>query len=631
MNEFELQAEDYNEVDGLRAFMVMDPRIDLNEVPYYNILKGGQYIRYNQNISSSYSNSSAQFSVVPPSKDIAVDKKIYIDVGFQFVFTGDAGAGNTMLPSVTVGGVEYLAGQTDALRFMAFQQVVESLSITFNTTTVSQNLSDYIEAITRAGFSKEYENTDLSIAPSMHDQFQELGDWASWGGSRNPLASWGNNASQQPRGGLKYIITANTQTSATVQVRWSELLLISPLAMGKLEQKGFLGLTNLDFTFNIGNLSRMWSHDNTNNDWNDGAAASSIAVTWLEAPQLRLCYITPPSSEPIPYINKYPYYEINRYPTDTGAALAGGATTRISGSNIQLSSIPKRLFLLARERNADKTFNDADSYARIDGVEIQFNNKNSLLGSATSRDLYEISARNGLQMSWAQWDQFSGSVAVIDFSHDISLDDSHAVGSFGQYSLQVNLDITNIGTVSKQYTFYMIVLSEGIFSIEGTSTSKTVGSVLPHNVLEAMQLGELEHIPYYEQYDYVGGSFLGFLKSVGRKIGKAIHTGATFLKKRALPFMKKYGPAIFGVAAKVAPMLMGLGYEEEEVLKILDRKGLLNNHLFNNQLRNIRYDGPIYNKSNNTNGAGVTGAGVAYGAGVTGGARVSRSRLRNRK
>lgn len=562
-----------NLVDNLQANLVLDPRIDIEEVPHYNILKGSEYVRYNQNISTSYSTSSVHFSVVPPNKDIVVDKKVYIDLEFQFQFTGDAGAGNVMLPQVSYNGVNYLAGQTDALRYMAFQQICENLSITFNQTTVSQNLSDYLEALTRAGFRTEYEDHDLSISPSMHDQFQELGDWNTWGAARNPLASYGNNSAQQPRGGLEYIITNNTQTAATVLVKWSELLLISPLAMSKLEHKGFLGLTNIDFTFNLGDLSRMWCHDAANNDWTDGGAVPTINVSWTKAPQLRLCYLTPPKSEIIPYINKYPYTEINRYPTDLGASVAAGASSRISGNNIQLSSIPKRMFVVVREKNSDRNYTKADAYSRIDKVEIQFNNKNSLLGSASTRDLYELSVRNGLQMSWAQWNQFCGSVLCVDFGNDISLGDAEAVGSFGQFQLQVDVDFTNIGSQAKNYTLYLIIASEGVFTMEGTTSRLNVGNVFPHNVLEGMQLADLERVPYHQQYDYIGGSFMGFLRRVGRKLGKALHKGIKFGKK-VLPMVQEYGPKAIGIAEKVAPLLLSAGYSERDIENFLGRQAV---------------------------------------------------------
>lgn len=597
-----------NQVDGVPSTLIIDPRINIDEEPHYYIEKGASYVRYDQNISTSYSNSSFHFSVVPPNKNVGVDKKIYIDVAFRFDFTGDAGAGNVMLPSVTVGGVEYLAGNTDALRYMAFQQIVESLAIQFNQSTVSQNLSDYVEALTRAGFRQAYEASDLSIAPSMHDQFQELGDWITWGSARNPLAAYGENSAQQPRGALQGIINSNTQTAAQVDFRWSELLIISPLLFSKMEEKSFIGLTNLDFTFNLGNLSRMWCHDAVNNDWTDGGAVPTINVSVLEAPKLRLCFLTPPITEEIPLINRYPYHEVNRYPTASGASLAPGTSTKISGNNVQLSSIPKRIFLFARERNQDRDYTKADAYARIDSINIQFDNKNALLGSATSRDLYEISVRNGLQMSWAQWNYFCGSVCVIDFGHDISLSDYQAVGMSGQYQIQIDLDITNVGSNAKNYTMYMVVISEGVFSLEGTASRLEVGNVLPQNVLEGIELKDLERRPYHEQYDYIGGSFLGFLKRVGSKLAKAAHKGLK-LAHKAVPFVekglelgKKYLPKAIGAVEKVAPLLMAAGYSEDQIARAitsLPQQGL--------------------------------GAGLKGGVMPTGGRKMARKSLRNRR
>lgn len=575
-------------IGGAHSKLVLDPNIDVDERPLYLIEKGPSYCRYNQNISTSYSTSSINFSVVPPNRLIGVDKRIFIDCAMSFTFAGDAGLGNKLLPTVTVGGSEYLVGETDALRWMPLQSCTNSLSIQINQSSVSQILSDYIEAISRVGFTQQYEDHELSVGPSMHDQFQEFGDWSLYGGARNPLGKYGDNSAQQPRGGFKFLVTSNTQTAAVVEARWSEPLLMSPLLLGKMQQKAFLGLQNIDFNFNLTDLSRMWCHDAVNNDVLSGPPT----VAWLAAPQLRLRFLTIPLIEKIPRTNLYPYVDVQRFVTDVGSTTSAGASGSVAGNNVQLSSIPKRVILICRERNEDRSYTKADCYARIDSVQVNWDNKNDLLASCTSRDLYRMSVEAGLKMSWVQWNYYTGSVLVIDFGSQIGLEDLQAPGMSGNYQLQVNCNFTNIGSRSVRYSFYMVVCSEGIFRMDETLSSITVGDVVPRDILDGAQLSQIEKMPFHEAYDFTGGSFWSSLKRAASK-------AARYAVEHGPELIAKYGPKALEAAA-----MLGLGNDQ---MSLQDRA--------------------MYRA---TTGSGLTGGrrvNAARGSGLTGGGLTGGRRM----
>jgi len=267
----------------------------------------------------------------------------------------------------------------------------------------------------------------------------------------------------------------------------------------------------------------------------------------LPNPAMRLCYLTPLSLQPIPLVNKYDYYSINRYPTTAGSGtVAAGASGTVDAQNIQLSGIPKLVYIFIRQRNSDRAFGESDAYARINQIRIQFNNKNALLGSATSRDLYEMSVRNGLQMSWSQWYKHTGSVCVIDFANDIGLDASEAVGSRGQYQFQVSVDFTNPGTNAKNYVLYTVPVNPGVFTIADTKTSLDTNMNRPLDVLMAEE-GGIEAIPYHDAYDFQGGSFFGKIKKWGRRLLPYV--------RQALPYVKTgldWGAKILPYAAFLA-------------------------------------------------------------------------------
>jgi hypothetical protein len=541
--------------------LILDPEIDVDQTPLYTIRKPASFVRYDNNISTSYSTNSVNFSVVPPSKICAVSKRCHIDLAFQFVFSGDAGDDRVLLPTITENGVDYLVGETDALRWMPFQSVCDNLKVSFNQTNVSINPSDYIEPLCRIGFSHDYEDHELSVGPSQHDQFQDFGDWTKYGSARNPLCAYGENSAQQSRGALRLRVTQNTQTAATVLAEWSEPILMSPFLLSKIEQKGFLGLQNMNFTFTLGGnaLSRMWCHDATNGSQLSGPPV----VSWQSAPQLRLKYLTVPLIEKIPEYNAYPYCEIVSRDTNFGQ-LAAGATNTASGSNVQLSVIPQRLILFVRERNADRDYTKTDTYANISNVKLNWDNYNDVLNSAREQDLYGLSVRNGLKCNWAQWHTHVGSVVCIDFGRDVGLPDAAAPGMRGNYNMQVDVTYTNLSDRTINYSFYYVCINEGTLSFDDTLSQITVGDVLPSDVLTADQMNQLEKLPFEEAYSYCGGSFISSLKRVGHKLARGVRKGVEFAIKHgpeAARLVKKYGPQVLEVMA-----MAGLGMDAGDVM-----------------------------------------------------------------
>lgn len=614
------------EVAGVPARLVMDPRVDCDSEQLYIIRKGAEHVRYDTNITTSSSDSSINFSVVPPNANIACDKRVWIDLQVQFTLTGP----DTGVPLVSVeGGAApgQLLGNTDGLRWMPLHSVCESLSVSFNQTNVSQNLRQYIEAVTRCGYDPAFEGTYLSVAPSMHDQYQNYGDYVVWGSGRNPLNKYGENSAQQPRGALSYLVTAVSNTSATIIATWSEPILMSPFLLDKMQEKGFLGLTNIDFNFQLGDLRKMWSHDAVN-----GHALSNIAATMqnMSKPQLRFCWMTPPLTEDIPLVNRYPYHQVTDFRTTIGS-FAQGATFQQYTNNIQLSSIPSRMFIVVKPQigQAGDDYTKSDAYAYIDNIQIQFDNKNSLLGTATSRDLYELSVRNGLQMSWAQWSKFCGSVVVIDFARDISLSSAQAVGMSGNYNLSVQISGTNLApnydTVSvpnvTKLEAHLIVVNEGVFQLEGTLSSLSVGDVTSRDVLEAVELGYIEKMPWEEAYSYAGGSFFGKLKKIASKVGRVAKQGLQWGLEKGIPLAQKGLQAAESVGITVpGEALIKKGLEAAE------RYGPAALHLA--EQVGLGYAEDMYMK--NAMRRAHSGAGLSGGF-STAGARAPRASLRNRR
>lgn len=528
-------------VDGAKAMLIFDGRIDMrNHLGSYYIRKPGEEVRFRSEPAQTDDINAITFSIVTPNKNTAIDKRIFLKVKAQFTFSGDAGPGNVLMPFVTYNGVDYLVGQTDALRFLPIQSNAKSVRFSFNSSDVSQNSSDFIEPLCRYGYSKENLSEEFSTFPSMPDYYQEYNDFVLFGDAKNPLSSYGNNSAQQPRGALDYILKSNTQTSAVVEVEWMEPVLLSPLQVDKLVQRAFLGITEIDARFNMSpDISRLWSHDAVGNP----VLTSPPVVTFAsQKPELRLNYINlVPGSVP-PLTNNYPYYRPIAYPTSLGA-VAAGETVQRELQNIQLSSIPSRIYLFARQTNGTRSYVDTDTYMRLKFLNLQFDNRAGRLSEAKPRDLYQICVRNGCKMSWTEWYNKVGSVMCVDFGKDVGLRDYQTPGMRGQYQLQLSATLENIGSKEKDFTIWLIVIYEGAFKVVDTQTFVQTGDVYPINVKEAVQgkIPDVAMIHEADAYNYNGGSFLGKIKKWAQ------HSIPYALK--AADAVKKYGPAVASLLA----------------------------------------------------------------------------------
>jgi hypothetical protein len=428
-------------IKPLQTVVANDPRIDINEKREFVILQGGQRVTYKPVISTSFSNSSAQFSAPPPSPGIIVDRKIEIRYPVTVTINATGNAATAGQPTIQSG--------FDAFRAYPISSVTNTLTVTINNNASSINMADVIQPLLRYNTCRDTREYEYSTTPHMMDQYQTYE--AGVGTNRNPLAGYNDTYYEVARGGFPYtgLVNPNLQngvaTEAVINAELTEQLFLSPLLFGMGENSGFVGVQTMDFNFTyISNLARMWSHANI-----AGRTINSITVN-LGQPTLLFNYVTPKELQAIPKSVVYPYYDVQRYPTDANAPIASGASTTLNSANIQLQSIPKRMYIFARRRNADLyngvgAANLTDTFFEINSININWNNNAGLLSSASQQDLYRMSVSNGCNMSWEQWsggpvnrilgtnEQFGaiGSVLCIEFGKDIGLDQIECPGMLG--------------------------------------------------------------------------------------------------------------------------------------------------------------------------------------------------------
>jgi hypothetical protein len=597
--------------EKLDVVQVRDPRTIIHNKRDYACLRGGSQVSYKAFTTNSVSGSSIQFTCPPPSGSIIVDRKVYFELPIRLTLTSDAA--NSFI----------LAGQ-DAPRAFPLSSIIDTLQVTVNNTSVSINMGDIIQPLLHYNTDIKLKKSDYSMTPTYQDQSQTYQDLALVQNNRNPLGMYGDGGDEQveKRGGFPFVVVSQNNTSGTwtavIDMIISEPLFLSPFYFGCGNGSGFINVNTMDFNFTFVNnaFTRLWSHMTANTfaaptnkitggstTFNSfGAPGFSFA---LNQPQLVFTYITPNEMQLINALQPttYPYFDITRFPTDQGpiSYLSGG--TDINSNNIQLNSIPRRMYVFARASNAalqstalslapqppgaptpgvnQGACTLTDTFYTINSISINFNNFSGLLSSASQRQLYEMSIKNHCNMSWNEWSggpvqQVNsgtafplgkglanglfgtiGSVLCIEFGTDIGLNDFEAPGLQGQYQLQLKMNVSNPDVTGYHdlcpITMYIIIVSEGTFTIEKLGASMTqLGVISKSDILNA------QHKPginYHDIQHVNGGNFLDGLKNFGHKILSGI--------KEAIPYI---ADAAGKVAPYLTPLLFGLGEGEGGVM-----------------------------------------------------------------
>jgi hypothetical protein len=519
-----------NAVIPLKVVQVLDPQTAIRGNREYAILKGGSEITYKPILSNSVSDSSITWTAPPPNPAIIIGRKLRVMIPVQFVLT-------TVTPRP--GGLFQPASGMDAPRAYPVAQATQTLTISINNSAFSINLSDIISPMMRYNNSRELRGLEYSATPSMPDQSQNYSDLQNF--VRNPLLQYGDNTAEEARGGflMSYSNNANN-LQATVNCLFVENLWLSPLHFGRDEDPGFVGVKTFDVNMTFGDLTRMWSHMDsfgTSVPLLSSLTASIVggqsALSVL--PTLLFQYITPQEVPMIPKQVYYSYYDVQRYPTGP-YQLTSSQSTEFNTSSITLNSVPSRVYLFAREQNSDLMatssvagYTKTDSFAVIQNVSINWNNRAGLLSSASQYDLYHMSVQNGCSMSWTQWASQVGSVLAIDFAKDIGLSPIQAPGLSGQYQLQIAGSILNTNAHRTiNYTVYLIAVSEGTMLIGDGQTIKQIGVISPKDVLDSSTTKRVE---YHTHRSVYGGSFFSSIGSLFNKVVPFLGDAFGTLKK----------------------------------------------------------------------------------------------------
>ena len=553
----------------LKVAAVEDNITHLPEL-YYAVLKSGTTINYRPTTTQSISSSSIIFNVIPPSSNIIIDRLQTLTLPIRLSMTGTI---TTTNGSFTPGCTLLNAG-FDAPRAFPLSNALETLSISINGTNTSVNLSDVLAPLVRYNSGPGIRSREWSQTPNYPDCSNNYGDLV--GTTRNPLGNYGDSDVDgiNHRGGFPFIIVSNPVVNATtggaaatavVDFVITEPMFLSPwyFSSARGDDRGFYNVTSIDFNFNFLSAApyRMWSHAADAPIATSGSIKVFSAITQMSVqfnafanpafsytqsvPQINLKYITPsvlnPLRQDIPYT--YSYFDVQRWPYELGtlAYTSDAASgTQYTNSNVQLSQIPRRVYLYAKPSNLvlNTRCDITDTFLAIQNVNINFNNRSGILSAASQQQLYQINVKNHYEGSWAEFSGMGlqnsaflgtsgnalysagGAPLCLEFGTDIELDASEAPGLGGQFNFNVQIQLANKNPSGLwdniPFTLFMVFVYEGTFTVTSQASAQSQINVLAKSdVLNAQAMPSLN---YRSLQGVSGGSFLDSLSNFGNKI-----------------------------------------------------------------------------------------------------------------
>ncbi len=509
--------------DTITAVRVRDPRLEIESQRPYVVLSGAQVNSFQTFNATNHNNQSVQITCNGPNASIAITRLVLKKFVFNITVRGTNGSEDSPL----------LVPGFFSPRFLPISQVTSSESISIQNDVISNApVNQYL--IPMMNYNNEWKERNglLSMAPSMMDQFQNYEDGVN--SFRNPLLDYEEGSPYEvPRGayvGMRVLTNEDGGTESTIELTVTEPLFISPFQWGKYANysSSLVGVDTMSYTCTfVNNLSRVMSLtvNQGTEGGEDGIVITDVDVT-LGSAALMFNYLTPSALQPIPRILVSSYFNCMLYPTQITRALANGSSFLAELAAIQLSNVPRRIYLYCKEsmssnNSYQQTPFASDSYFPIDRstypLTVQWGN-DTFLTAANPEQLFNIAKKNGYIYDWNQWNNFMGSVLALEFGTDIGLPGDQAGSLLMNQQLQVSCQFINgSGRDVDSATFYCVVVSEGTFVLRDSSAAHNLGVLTRSQIINARSD---PHITYQTAEDIYGGSFFTKIKNALSSLNK---------------------------------------------------------------------------------------------------------------
>ena len=513
----------------IKTANLLDPRLEALEPAQKELVwaipKAPEGNNSVQQQANSYSTAGITFNFNTQSENVLIDRRIYCRAQFQITFVGTAPLGQRLLNT-----------ESDAIRFLPLASVTQSLKCTINGSSVESQYSDSLLGVLRYNIGDHLKEVDLSMSPSAQDRYQQYSDGV--GSVRNPLSNYQNSGKHTGRGCFELDSITNpvspdaavTPITAVVLFTVTEPLLLSPMLYrsGDL-QSGLIGVRNMGVQYNFasGQLSRIWSRSPSAGVTLTSVTAAIGAGT-TAPPSLLVNYLTPPLSSQgsIPRQVNYQYNKSETFVNDMNVNLAPNAAQTFTNNAIQLSTVPKCIYIWASRQNSTKTYLTSDTFFKINSLSLNYLNVSGQFSSMSLQDLYQMCVKNGCELSWPEWsgrtqtigdgtvDGMVGSVIKLDVS-DLHIPSNVASGMNVNSQLSYTVNVENIAAAAIGVQLTTVIVYDGLMTIESGSMATQVGVISEADVVET-RADRSNFIPWSTARNVYGGSIYGSMGHLAR-------------------------------------------------------------------------------------------------------------------
>lgn len=549
-----------------------DSRMKDSESMNYLVYKSGKNITYQKQLSSNTTATTSTVNVecnVPSPEQTRISTKFiaYCELTYEFTLVIPTVANGVTIPKlVDFGGSASRPLNTNAPadsspvayvvpRNFMFQQHVQNTVATINTDQISENTSLLLNEKLRMIPSDDLYKYNAHT-PVQNDVYFNYNDDLNLNNGiyrgpsfdmegRSSRASYriksvtvldGNNAAS-----TNSITNTNRQGADaaartrkyTVMYETYEPILMSPFSFRDGDDGCFSGINKLNFSFTFHNTARgVCSAINPAFGW----TSKWNGVSNL---QIQTIFLTPPETISTPPVSVRPYLQFSTYTTPIGIVGANAVNQTMQCNATITKTQSDGLLIFIRETPSQKDA-DADKkptrYLSINNLNLTYQNVPGLLTQLNQRDLWAISSRNGINMSF---EEFSGSVpnGVLDvngsgvgsqstiptvgsliylrFAKDIPLNDiTNAPGCRGNFTLQLQINFSNQSSIAYNagdLEAVIVHIDSGFFVAQNYTAQRMIGVLSPEVVVSS--INEQEGYREDELQRLVGGSVWGDIKS----------------------------------------------------------------------------------------------------------------------
>lgn len=568
-------------LQGVPVKGVLDPELNFNVTGEREVRIGPDSFRLEPVTTNSYACPGVtQFAFKPNTPDSVISRQIYIQADIEFTIYVPTGSANQFAVQL---------GTYDAPAFMPLSQMIQTMQVAINSTTITLPTQEITDLFGWIGDSDYKMDSMLKGCPSALDRFQNF----AWGGSgavapfqipNNAVAANDNFTTTEgavriggqlldpfgvegtymgkgnPRGSVIVLkkeddsnAPNNNARTVKITIRTREPLLLPPFNVDR-NQPGLIGLTSLDVTMTCSDASRAW----TRKPGHPGNTATTITARFASAPTLYCYQMVPNKLQRIPRVTMYDYTTIQRYETQIGLVTKGQAKTNVNAYTMVLNQIPD--YAVVQVKRSSSTWQVSGGFypwehpvanARIDKIRVNYGMLSNQLAACTNYDLWNQSTKAGLDMSYNEFAYMTGSMVILKFGDNIPLPPGQCAGMQISQNLVISLDMTDlrgaegVGGDDRAYSIFVTLVTPGQVTINDQLVDVT-SNVFSATRVYAAQNATANAInptvyPAKSAATMFGGSILG-------KIGKTImKEGSKFIKDGGVGKVLNYASKATGV------------------------------------------------------------------------------------